>query len=126
MKATCIEDFSIYQKALKAADAVSSILKRPAMERDRRLSEQLGGSSAAVPALMAEGFGLGTDRQFAQNLYRSRGESKETRTHLRVARGRGYVTADECESLCAKYDEIERLTTSLIRQSQKEDRRVRG
>jgi four helix bundle protein len=126
MKATCIEDFSIYQGALKAADAVAEVLKRPAMERDRRLREQLAGSSAAVPALMAEGFGLGTDRQFAQNLYRARGESKETRTHLRIARGRGYVTTEECESLCAKYDEIERMTTSLIRHLQKEDRRVRG
>src|SRR5215471_16100233 len=126
MKATCIEDFLIYQKALKAAEIVDAILKRPAMERDRRLCEQLAGSSAAVPALMAEGFGLGTDRQFAQHLYRSRGESKETRTHLVVAGGRGYLTAEECESLCAKYDEIERMTTSLIRHLQKEDRKVRG
>ena len=116
----------IYQKALKAAETVAAILRRPAMGRDRRLAEQLAGSSAAVPALMAEGFGLGTDRQFDQNLYRSRGESKETRTHLVVARGRGYVTADECESLCAKYEEIERMTTSLIRHLQKEDRKVRG
>jgi four helix bundle protein len=79
-----------------------------------------------VPALIAEGFGLGTDRQFAQHLYRSRAESKETRTHLVVARGRGYVTAAECNALCERYEEIERMTTGLIRHLQKEDRRVRG
>src|SRR5262249_49159840 len=99
MRASCLEELMIYQRAQKVADAVSGIIARTAVQRDRRMTEQLGGSSAAVPALMAEGFGLGTDRQFAQQLYRSRAESKETRSHLLVARGRRYITPEECSSL---------------------------
>jgi four helix bundle protein len=126
MCAKSIEEFQIYQKALKAADAVSAILKRPCFQRDLRLRDQLSASSDAVPALMAEGFGQSTDRLFAQSLYRSRAESKETRTHLVVAKGRDYVSAGECQSLCEDYEEIERMTTGLIRHLQREDRRVRG
>jgi four helix bundle protein len=96
------------------------------LQRDKRLSEQLGGSSGAVPGLMAEGFGLGTDRQFAQLLYRARAESKETRSHLTVARGRRYVTPDECERVCGDYEEIERMTTAMIHYLLREDRRDRG
>jgi hypothetical protein len=62
--AKSIEEFQIYQKALKAADAVSAILKRPCFQRDLRLRDQL--------------------------------------------------------------EEIERMTTGLIRHLQREDRRVRG
>jgi len=126
VNAKSIEELHVYQKALKAADAVSAILKRPCFNRDARLREQLGASSGAVPAHMAEGFGLSTDRLFAQCLYRSRGESKETRAHLLVARGRDYVAADECNALCAAYEEIERMTTSLISHLKREDRRDRG
>jgi four helix bundle protein len=89
--------------------------------------EELGASSAGVAALIAEGFALSTDRHFAAFLYRSRGESKETRTHLTVAAGRGgYTTAEELESLCLRYHEIERMETGLIHHLEREDRRHRG
>ena len=48
------------------------------------------------------------------------------RSHLGVSAGRGYLTPEECGSLSAAYDEIERMTTSLIHYLQREDRRVRG
>jgi four helix bundle protein len=126
MRASCVEELQVYQKALRAADAVSAILKRPYFHRDPRLRDQLGGSSGAVAALIAEGFGLSTDRHFAAQLYRSRGESKETRTHLTVAMGRDYITAKELESFCFRYHEIEKMLTGLIRHLEREDRKHRG
>ncbi|MGH9139776.1 MAG: four helix bundle protein [Vicinamibacterales bacterium] len=116
----------VYQKALDAADAVSAILKRPCFQRDFKLREQLADSSDAVPSLIADGFPQSTDRFFAQMLYRSRGESAETRTHLRVAKGREYVTESEMKELCDWYNEIEKMLTGLIRHLEKEDRRHRG
>ena len=75
---------------------------------------------------MSEGFGQSTDRQFAQLLYKSRSESKETRTHLTVAKGRGYVSEVELTGLCDRYNEIEKMTTGFIRHLQREDRKFRG
>jgi four helix bundle protein len=124
--AKCVEELQVFQKALDAAHAVSAILKRPAFQRDPRLRDQLGASSDGVPSLISEGFGLSTDRHFAQYLYRSRSESKETRTHLKVAAGRDYVTVEECVSLCARYEEIEKMSTGLIRHLERENRRHRG
>ena len=45
--------------------------------------------------MISEGFGQQTDKQFAAYLFTSRGSSKETRTHLQVARGRAYITEAE-------------------------------
>ena len=126
MKAKCVEELQIYQKALVMADKVSAILKRQCFQRDPRLHDQLSASSDAVPSLMSEGFGQSTDRQFAQSLYKSRSESKETRTHLRVARGRDYISDEELNDLFDGYNEIEKMTTGFIRHLQREDRKFRG
>ena len=122
MKAKCVEELQMYQKALALAHKISAILKRPCFQRDPRLS----ASSDAVASLMSEGFGQSTDRQFAQCLYKSRGESKETRTHLTVARGRDYISDEELKDFCDGYHEVEKMTTGFIRHLQREDRKFRG
>jgi four helix bundle protein len=126
MCAKCVEELQVYQKALDAADAVSAILKRSCFQSDRKLRDQLADSSAAVPALIADGFPQSTDRFFAQFLYRSKGESSETRTHLRIAKGRDYLAETEYVELCDRYNEIEKMLTGLIRHLEKEDRRHRS
>jgi hypothetical protein len=45
---------------------------------------------------------------------------------LRVAFGRQYVTAEERDDLCDRYDEIARMTTGLIKHLKREDRKTRG
>jgi four helix bundle protein len=126
MRAKCIEELQVYQKALAAADAISAILKRPCFQRDGKLRDQLADSSDAVPSLISDGFPQSTDRYFAQFLYRAKGESSETRTHLRVAWGRDYITEKELLELCDRYNEIEKMSTGLIRHLEKENRRHRS
>jgi four helix bundle protein len=126
MCAKCVEELQVYQKALDAADAVSAILKRSCFQSDRKLRDQLANSSDAVPALIADGFPQSTDRFFAQFLYRSKGESSETRTHLRIAKGRDYLAEAEYVELCDRYNEIEKMLTGLIRHLEKENRRHRS
>ena len=126
MCAKCVEELLVYQKALDAADEISAILKRDSFRRDPKLRDQLGASSDSVASLISEGFAQQTDRHFAHYLYRSRGSSSETRTHLRVAFGREHITQQELDELCGRYNEIERMLTGLIEHLQREDRKVRG
>jgi len=126
MRAASIEELQVYQKALAAAHEVSALLKRPCFQRDPRMRDQLGASSDGCPSLISDGFAQSTDRFFAQFCYRSKSEAKGTRTHLIVARGRDYVTADELEILCAKYEEIERMLTGLIHYLERSNWKHRG
>ena len=126
MRAKCVEDLVVYQKSLALADEISVLLKRDSFKRDFKLSDQLGASSEAVPSLISEGFGQKTDRHFAIYLYRARGSSKETRTHLHVATTRGHLTANERDGLESRYNEVEKMLTGLIKHLNREDRRQRG
>jgi four helix bundle protein len=125
MHASSLEDLFVYRKAADVSDAVSALLKRPALIKDRRLHEQLGASSERVGSLISEGFGQSTDRHFAEYLYRSRGSCKEVRNQLRVALARGYISAEERMALASRYVEIEKMLTSLIRHLKMEDRQDR-
>jgi four helix bundle protein len=107
-----LEELLVYQKALDAANAVSAIMERPAFAKDFKLREQLGGSSSRVPALIAEGFEQKTDRHFAHYIYLARGSAKETKAHLIVSWGRKYLTKDESNELCSRYDEISRMSSA--------------
>ena len=122
----CAEELHVFQRALGLARDVSAIVNRGAFRDSPRLKDQIESSSAAVAVLIAEGFALGTDRHFAQYLYRSRAESSETRATLTIANGRGYVTQGELEHLLDRYNEVERMLTGLIRYLLKEDRTRRG
>jgi four helix bundle protein len=116
----------VYQKALEAADEISAILNLEGLAKDYRLRNQLGASSERVASLIAEGFGQKTDRHFASYLHMGKGSSFETRTQLRVARGRGYISEERRLTMSDKYLEIERMLTGLIHRLEEDDRKDRG
>ena len=86
----------------------------------------VGSQQSAVSANIAEGFGQQTDRQFVRYLFIARGSAQEARAHLAVARGRQYVTEAEATDLSAKYEEIARMATGLIKYLRASDRKLRG
>ena len=124
--AKCVEDLLVYQKSLSLADDVSGLLKRPSFTSDLKMREQLSASSERVASLIAEGFGLKTDRHFASYLYMARGSSKETRTHLHVGCTRNHITVPERDALSTGYNEVEKMLTGLARYLNRENRRQLG
>jgi four helix bundle protein len=110
-----VDELLVYQKALAAADEISALLTSEGFAKDHRLRSQVGAASERVASLIAEGFEQKTDRHFATYLHLSRGSSSETRTQLRVAWGRGYLTEAVRISLSEKYEEIERMLRGLGR-----------
>jgi four helix bundle protein len=120
-----LEDLQVFQKSVAAADAISALTNRPEFRRDPELRDQLRSSSARVPALISEGHGQKTDRHFASYLFNARGSSKEVRAHLRVARGRGFISENEEATYAAPYHEIPKMLTGLIKHLEREDRKIR-
>ena len=121
-----VEELLVYQKALEAADEMSAILDSEGLAKDHRLRNQIGASSERVASLIAEGFEQKTDRHFSSYLYMAKGSSSETRTQLRVAERRGYLTNDKRVSLGDRYSEINKMLTGLIHHLNAEDRKIRG
>jgi four helix bundle protein len=121
-----LEDLQIFQDALAAADAVSAILRRGCFREDGELRDQLAEASDRIPSNMSEGFGQGTDRHFAHFLGIARGSANEIQAHLKVAKGREYITESECLDLCSRYTLIGKRTTRLIQHLRREHRKERG
>lgn len=121
-----VEELLVYQKALEASAEISDLLRSEAFAKDVRLRSQIGASSERVVSVIAEGFEQKTDRHFAASLYMARGSSAETRTQLRIAERRCYVTIQTRLKLDEKYEEIKRMLTGLIRHLEKQDRKHRS
>ena len=124
--AATVEDLVVYQKALAASTAISAIIERAAFGRYPELRQQLANASAAVPVHIIEGYGQKTDRHFAHYLFISRGEAQEVRGHLAVAHDRRCISADELREHSAKYEEIAKMLSGLIRHLHREDRKFRA
>ena len=126
MVARTLDELLVYRKAAFACDAISALLERPRVRADYDLRVQLAAASSAVPANIAEGFGQQSDRQFVRYLFIARGSAHEVRSHIAVARGRQHLTDTEATDLSAKYEEIARMLTGLIKYLRVSDRKLRG
>lgn len=126
MRAKNLDDLLVYQKAIKATDAVSAILQRQAVRKDFDLFDQLTRSSGRVAPLIAEGFGQITDRHLAVYLGNARGSAHETRAHLQRAFGKRYISQTELEKVGGLYEEITKMLTPWINYLHRCDWKDRG
>ena len=116
----------VYKEALAAEDEVSAILERAIFSRDLNTKGQLDRSSSRVAPLIAEGFGQLTDRHLATYLARARGSASETRTHLRKARRKKFISDEEHDALSAKYTTIGKRLSRWIHYLEQSDWNNRG
>lgn len=114
MRAKNIDDVVVYKEAVAAEDEVSAILERPVFSKDLNLKSQLDRSSSRVAPMISEGFGQLTDRHLATYLARARGSASETRTHLRKAHSKKFISGPEHDNLSGKYTTIGKRLTRWI------------
>jgi four helix bundle protein len=121
-----LEELKVWQRAREFWTAINEILDRPALQKDRRLRDQLSDAADSMVANISEGFEQPTDRAFARYLYISKASTAEARTRLSLAENRSYITDTEFKARDALGDEVARMTTGLIKYIIKSDRRDRG
>jgi four helix bundle protein len=97
-----------WQHAFDFACECYRVVKLLPRAQERSLSDQLQRSAASVPANIAEGFGRGSQQDFACFFYIARGSLFEAETHLRLAESVGLVhrnrlaTALELRERCGR------------------------
>jgi four helix bundle protein len=125
MGAFRLEDLQVWQRAVKLAAAVSALTATGRFSRDEPLRHQVDGAVGSLAANIAEGFGQGTDRAFANYLFIARGSANEVRTHLRVAAARGYLQEDTRAAVDRELEEIARMLGGPIRHLLRSNRKNR-
>lgn len=79
------------------------------------LTSQLRRASVSVPLNIAEGSGSDTNKDFGRFLSYAVRSGYETATAIFIARGLGYLTAEQTEALFQEIDEIIAMTIGLRR-----------
>jgi four helix bundle protein len=126
MRAKCVEDLQIWQRAMEFWKVINAILDRPRLASDRKLHDQLSDAADSIVSNIAEGFEQPTDRAFAAYLYTGKGSTAEARTRLQLAHLRGYIETTEYNERDKLGDELARMITGLIKYLLRSNRRNRG
>jgi four helix bundle protein len=126
MNAEKLEDLQVYQRALEGIAAVSPILNELLRCKDFDRHKQLSESTGNIPGHIGEGFGQGTDRQFASYLCIARGSAQESRGHIETARRKySSIRAEDAIRASGLYQDLTDMLTAFIDYLRRSDRRRR-
>ena len=109
------EDIQVWQKSRVLANEVDQITKREVFRHDRRLKDQMLGSSGSVMDNIAEGYRRGGNKEFKQFLWIANGSLAELKPQLYRALDKEIITKSEFPDLYAKSDEIGKMISGLIK-----------
>jgi four helix bundle protein len=89
------EELPVWQKARELVNYVYTLTRQEAFSKDFSLVDQIRRSSTSVMYNISEGFERGSNTEFIQFLYISKGSAGETRTQFYVAFDQNYITPGE-------------------------------
>jgi four helix bundle protein len=104
---------NVYRVALEMA-AEAETIAAGLIGRHRRIGDQLGRASSAVPLLIAEGAQRRTSAQKRQRFTEARGEAAETASACELARALELVDAATAVSVEVLADRVCAMLTRLI------------
>ena len=79
------------------------------------LISQIRRAATSIPANIAEGYGRGSRKDYAQFLFIAQGSLKELETHFIVSEKLAYLTSAQTERVLSQTDELGRMLGALIR-----------
>jgi four helix bundle protein len=108
MGVNTFEELRVWQAAKAFCDAVGGLIRRPELQGDLALRNQLNAAALSVIANIAEGFTRGGRKEFAQFVRIAAASNGEARALLHAAFGRQYLTE-------AQYKDLVEMTNSVGR-----------
>ena len=99
---------------MTAVQEVYSIVKKLPKEELFALSDQMRRAAVSIPSNIAEGYGRGTDSEFARFLRISHGSLTELETQLILCTRIGYLKEEEITNVMNTLDEIGKMINSLL------------
>jgi four helix bundle protein len=110
----------VWQSARDLAVKIYKLSQGPKLSKDYGLKDQLQRASVSVPANIAEGDELDTNKQSVRHLYIAKGSTAELQTLLIIAREIEYIDELTFNSLDNECNIISIMLTKLIKARSKE------
>ena len=104
--ATGLENLKIYKLAVRLEIFIYKVLEKFPPEEKYRSVDQIKRSSSSVPNNIAESYGKYSYKIKIHNLYIARGEAEETRSGIKRAYQKGFISENMCDFILEKYTEL--------------------
>jgi four helix bundle protein len=89
----------VWQKAKELAVKIYKLVKTQSFSKDFGLRDQIQRAAVSIPANIAEGDELGTDKQSIRHFYIAKGSAAELQTLLIIAEEINYIENKVMEDL---------------------------
>lgn len=89
----------VWQKAKELAVKIYKLVKTQSFSKDFGLRDQIQRAAVSIPANIAEGDELGTDKQSIRHFYIAKGSAAELQTLLIIAEEINYIENGVLENL---------------------------
>jgi len=89
----------VWQKSKELAVKIYKLVKTQTLSKDYGLCDQIRRSAISIPANIAEGEELDTDKQSIRHFYIARGSAAELQTLILIAKEVGYVESEIMENI---------------------------
>jgi four helix bundle protein len=105
----------VWQRAKEIAVRIYKLTRGKSISKDFGFKDQLQRAAVSIPANIAEGDELGTDKQSVRHFYIAKGSTAELLTLLLIAQEIGYVNKDEIDPLIVECKIISTMLTKIIK-----------
>ena len=104
----------VWQKAKELAVKIYKLVRTQPISKDFGFRDQIQRAAVSIPANIAEGDELDTDKQSIRHFYIAKGSSAELQTLLIIANEIDYIDNDSMEYLINECKIISVMLTKII------------
>ena len=104
----------VWQLAKELAVKIYKLTSTSTLSKDYGLKDQIQRSAVSIPANIAEGDELGTDKQSIRHFYIARGSSAELQTLIIIAKEINYIESEMMENLVNECKIISVMLSKII------------
>jgi len=112
------QDLKVWQEAMALAEAAYRLVAKLPRIGANGLADQMWRSAISVPANIAEGYGRGSARAYAQFLKIARGSLNELETEILLARRICLLDVNQTEPLISSIERVSKMLNALIKSLQ--------
>lgn len=105
---------TVWQKSRELAVSIYKLTKTSTFSKDFGLRDQIQRAAVSIPANIAEGDELDTDKQSIRHFYIAKGSSAELQTLLLIATDIKYIDTESLEHLENECKIISVMLTRII------------
>lgn len=105
----------VWQRSKDLAIEIYKVTQGIRLSKDFGLRDQIQRAAVSIPANIAEGDELGTDKQSTRHFYIAKGSTAELMTELIIAKEIGYINSQSLERLLGECKIISTMLLKLIK-----------